>query len=109
MRGKLTMKSLEKYNKVSGGADPQAPLRIDSLRLVWEQDADPDLSYLEQNYGDCEPEVAAQYKAQDVLRLADYGNDWCMMGCYAEAVVSYPIGQNNRRLQIFRSGGLYGI
>jgi hypothetical protein len=51
----------------------------------------------------------AQYKAQDARRLADYGKDWSMMGCYAEAEVSYPIGQGNRRLQIFRSGGLYGI
>ena len=61
MREKLNMNTLEKYNKTSGGADAQAPMRIDSVRLVWEQDIDPDLSYLEQDYSDCERDVAGQF------------------------------------------------
>jgi hypothetical protein len=101
------MNALDHYTRTSGDAD--GPLRIDRLRLVWEPDHSPDLSYLEQQYPDCTPGLAAHYQKQDARRLADYGSGWYMLGCYAEAVISYPIGQDNRRLQVFRSGGLWGI
>ena len=49
--------------------------RIDSTRIVWEDDDHP-----------------------------------LMVGCYAVATVSYPINfTGDRRLQDFRSGGLWGI
>lgn len=90
--------------------DKDASMRVDSLRIVWEYDDSPDLSYLTQDYKDCSEEDREKYIKEDQKRLMDYHlTVWCMMGCYVEATVSYPTGFNSRRLETFNSGGLWGI
>lgn len=88
--------------------DASAPLRVDEVRIVHLIDECPDLSYLEQTYSGCED--AEQYKEQDAKRLAAYNRgDWYSIGIRAEAVVSYPCGYGSRRMETFRSFGLWGI
>lgn len=70
-----------------------ADKRVDSIKIVWKQDESPDTSYL------------GAYQRSERLNAGD----WCYMGCYAEAEVSYPTGGGNRRLETLRSGGLWGI
>jgi hypothetical protein len=54
--------------------------------------------------------LARKYIKQDFDRMESYNNcNWQMIGIRAKAEVSYPIGNNNRRLEHFTSGGLYGI
>lgn len=63
-----------------------------------------------QDYADCSPEDRQKYIQSDYERSERLNaGDWCYMGCYAEAVVSYPTGSGNRRLETLRSGGLWGI
>jgi hypothetical protein len=51
-----------------------------------------------------------EYGKQDYARSeAMNRGDWCHVGIYAEAEVSREIGQGCRRLQSFRSSGLWGI
>ncbi len=85
-------------------------LRVESVRIEWKYDDTSDVSYLEQDYSDCEPEDAAKYRAQDAERLKAFNaGEWCMMGCVVVAVVSRDIGGGSRRLQEFSSGGLWNI
>ena len=53
--------------------------------------------------------MAREYVKQDYRRLRDYGDGWVSLGIIAEAVVSYPIGGGNRRLETLTSGGLWGV
>lgn len=63
-----------------------------------------------QDYADCTPEDRAKYIEQDYQRSERLNaGDWCYMGVWAEAEVSYPTGSGNRRLEKLRSGGLWGI
>lgn len=88
--------------------DASAGMRVDEVRIVHLMDECPDLSYLYQTYSDCED--AEQYKEQDAERLAAYNRgDWYSIGIRAEAVVSYPCGYGSRRMETFRSSGLWGI
>jgi hypothetical protein len=51
-----------------------------------------------------------KYAKQDYERMSSLTRgDWIMMGCFAEAEVSRPISGDSRRLQTFRSAGLWGI
>ena len=61
--------------------DADAPLKIDSITIKWVFD--------------------------DVTEF--YRSGGCMMGCYAECQISYPIGQGSRRMEWLQSGGLWGI
>lgn len=89
--------------------DAKAPMKVDSVRVVWKADDSPDLSYLEQ-YKDSTDEEEVKYAKRDAERLkAYYDGDWHMLGCYAVATVSYPAGQGSRRIERFQSGGLWGI
>ena len=50
------------------------------------------------------------YAEQEYKEMMDYENgNYCFIGVQAEAVVSYPTGNNSRRLEWFTSGGLWGI
>jgi hypothetical protein len=88
--------------------DANAPMQIDKVSIEWQDDPGADLSYLEQDYADC-GEDAEKYREQDKSRLSEYGKTWYMMGCRAVAEVSYPIGNGCRRIECFKSGGLYGV
>ena len=60
-------------------------------------------------YGSLE-KASQAYAMQDYKRMEAYRRGhWHMTGCYAEATVSYEIGQGSRRLETFSSGGLWGI
>lgn len=51
-----------------------------------------------------------KYGMQDYERIKQLERgDFCFIGIMAEAVVSYPIENNSRRIQKFTSGGLWGI
>ena len=51
-----------------------------------------------------------EYAMQDYRRYEDFNNGhWSLEGCFARAVVSYPIGGSIRRLQTFDSSGVWGI
>jgi hypothetical protein len=51
-----------------------------------------------------------EYGMQDYKRMERYNNqDWYFMGVRADAVVSYPVLGNSRRLETMTSGGLWGI
>lgn len=52
-----------------------------------------------------------KYALQDYERMTRYNkNEWCYVGVYAEAEVSYPISsQGDRRVERFSSGGLWHI
>lgn len=103
----LTERKLEPMEKTKAAKqfNATARMQIDSIRIVREIDECPDLSWLEQT----DAEMGEGFEANSKARLADYGNGWCMIGIRAEATVSYPIGQGSRRLETFRSGGLWGI
>jgi hypothetical protein len=85
-----------------------APIKVDSVKIKWLHDSDPDLSWLDQYEDSQDPEEKEYYK-RDQERKASYGNQWEMLGCVAEAQVSRPIGQGSRRLETLTSGGLWGI
>ena len=70
--------------------------RIEKIIVKRVIDDNPDLSYL--NTED----------HRDKKRLADYGNTWVSLGIFAEAEVSYK-ENDHKRLEWFRSGGLWGI
>jgi hypothetical protein len=79
-----------------------------TFSLVEEVDCDPDLSFLEQDYGDC-GEDAAHYRAEDAARLAAYrAGEWYMIGIRARAHVYVPTG-NSTVILNFVSPGLWGI
>lgn len=99
-------------------------MRIESVKVKWELDEYPDLSWLESSINDgivdsCrytqeeydkDPEQVKKWISQDMDRFNTYGTHWVMYGCLAEAVVSYPISkQGDRRLETLTSGGLWGI
>ena len=101
--------------------------RLDYIRVKWEIDESPDLSWLESRLSEDgktllssmrytqeelneHPIQTRRYIKQDIHRLETYGDSWVMMGCTAEAEVSYPINDNgDRRIETFTSGGLWGI
>lgn len=59
--------------------------------------------------GDCDY-LARKYVYEDYNRMESLNrDDWYFIGIEAEAIVKYPIGQGNYRLEYFRSGGLWGI
>lgn len=92
------------YNYTDRKINADSPLAVDFIEVVWQMDWHVDLSYLEQFEPDSEEGMA------DRERLEQFHNgNWFMMGCYAIAHVSYPVGQDSRRLETFRSGGLWGI
>ena len=94
---------------------------LDSVRIRWERDESPDLSFLDVSVADYEAQgivhaAAVAYARQDRARRADHGCSWWMTGCTAEACVSYPLQRwaqwttkNDRRLEWFSSGGVWGI
>ena len=87
-------------------------VRIDKITVKRETDDNPDLSFLKQDYAEVKNEKERQkYLKQDEDRLVAYDRgDWYMIGIVAEAEVSYPIdAQGNRRIEWFKSGGLWGI
>lgn len=51
-----------------------------------------------------------EYGKQDFARMEDFNNGgWHYIGVIAEAEVSYPCGNNSRRIQRLSSGGLWGV
>jgi len=84
-------------------------IKIDQIKIKWIPDEAGDVSYLEEFKDDPEHQ---EFWEIDRKRLEDYENGfWCMLGCVAEAVVSYPIAgdEQNRRLETFSSRGIWGI
>lgn len=69
----------------------------------------PDLSYLEQDYNDCEPSDAENYRARDANRLKEYGNSWHMVGVVAKAQILTPAGNGDRIISEMQSPGLWGV
>jgi len=111
-------------------------VKIKIVWIDWEDDDDPDVSWLnctpEDHYGEdgsnwahVSDEEKAQvikrygsvwaackvYAEEDQQRLgAFYKGEWWMTGCVAHATVSYPWKSGDgRRLEEFTSGGLWGI
>jgi len=102
-------------------------IRLDALRVKWDIDECPDLSWLEtklsedgkrimssmryeQDELNQHPIRTKRYIKQDHERLNSYGDNWVMMGCIAEAETSYPLNNNgDRRIERLTSGGLWGI
>jgi len=104
-------------------------MRIDSIKIEKKIDENPDLSYLGE-YSDT-PKTGAidlyplqtqgpqyhyfnpanpEYAQQDFERMKAYSaGEWGCIGICAAARVSYDCGAGCRRIQIFRSGGLWGI
>lgn len=95
-------------NQPAGVPSTAAP-RIDDIQIKWQVDDDADLSYLEQFELDSADADEREYARQDRERLARYGEYWFMEGCQAVARVSYPVGNDSRRIEILSSGGLWGI
>ena len=101
--------------------------RLDYIRVKWEIDESPDLSWLESRLSEDgktllssmrytqeelneHPIKTRRYIKEDMHRLETCGDSWVMMGCTAEAEVSYPINESgDRRIETFTSGGLWGI
>ena len=102
-------------------------VRIDNIEVLRMTDEYPDLSSLETEQGDkgniissCRytqeeysnnPKEVQEYIDQDNLRLNSYGTHWHMIGIQVKAEVSYSINPktNDRRIEWFTSGGLWGI
>ena len=103
-------------------------VRIDSIRVLRITDEYPDLSYLETEQGNkgniissCRytqeeylknPEQVQGYIDEDKKRLQEfYDGSICMIGIQVKAEVSYSINPktNDRRIEWFTSGGLWGI
>lgn len=85
--------------------------RIESLRIVWDVDCDADMSWLKDELDSDDLTDDQKNAAQKRLDQFYCGDAW-FEGCYAEATVSYPIGNHpceHRRLESFKSGGLWGI
>jgi len=101
--------------------------RLDYIRVKWEIDESPDLSWLESRLSEDgktllssmrytqeelneHPIKVKRWIKEDMRRLETCGDSWVMMGCTAEAEVSYPINESgDRRIETFTSGGLWGI
>lgn len=115
--------------------DPDGPLRIDHIEVVWIDDDNSSADSLGEysrelkpggidrrerpeykehehpfwNPGNYDPDHP-EYALQDYERHEALGRgEWNYQGCVAKAVVSYSIGQGSRRLEFFSSGGLWGI
>ena len=109
---------MERYRETANRAPG---VTLDAVRVRWEVDESPDLSFLDMSAADyeaqgIESEAAAAYVKQDRERRSDCGGSWWMTGCTAEAEVSYPLQRwaqwttkNDRRLEWFSSGGVWGI
>lgn len=97
-----------------GDPNPEG-VRIDRVRVIWQHDPDPDVSWMrptieEYMQDGVSEEEALKYAAQDRARSKAYEEgEWWFVGCYAQATVSYPIGDKSRRLENLQSGGLWGI
>jgi len=79
--------------------------KIESIKVQWIDDDDPDLSWLDQT----NDEMGAGFEEMAERRKESYGLTWHMIGCVAKAEVSYPIGNGSKRLETLTSGGLWGI
>jgi hypothetical protein len=77
--------------------------RLEAIRIVWEYDNYPDLSYLE-------PGANPDYEEENADSLARYHRGECWHeGCHAVATTSTDAGNGDRRLEELQSGGLWGI
>lgn len=81
---------------------------VESITAKTIPDDDPDLSYLTQFEHSTDPEEQ-KYYIEDKKRLADYGNNWYMVGVQAEARILVPSGMGGYITQKIQSGGLWGI
>lgn len=87
---------------------PRAIKLVISREIIPDDDAD--LSYLEQDYSDCPPDEAAQYREGDAQRLRDYGNTWSMIGVRAKGELQIPYGPGGTYiLQTIHSPGVWGV
>jgi hypothetical protein len=79
---------------------------VKAVRIMSAVDESPDLSWLEDEsrYKGEPPRMVAKYLAQDQERLRTYGDQWWMIGIWAEADVVV-----DGVIQKIRSGGLWGI
>lgn len=110
MAGKLSSKLSNPMNKTDNQSTQTASaqpgnVRIDSVKIEWLNDDDPDLSWLEQS----DEEMGEGFEAHAKTRLESYGQSWNMLGCTAKAQVSYEIFNGSRRIEWLTSGGLWGI
>jgi hypothetical protein len=81
-------------------------VRVDSVKIEWLNDSDPDLSWLDQS----DSEMGEGFEKQSEIRKESYGRMWEMLGCVAKAEVSYDMdGNGHRRIEWLSSGGLWGI
>lgn len=96
--------------------------RINSIRIRWEIDESPDLSWMESTISedgktiisscrytqkdlDEHPIRTRRYIREDMERLERFNSgDLWMLGCYTEAEITV-----NDTIQTIRSGGLWGI
>jgi len=109
---------------------PDGPLRIEEIHVVWADDGGILPDFLgefsnEPKPGAIDREALGERRihefryfnpgnpeyAMDDYRRYEAFNDglWSLEGCIARAIVSYPIGERIRRLQIFDSSGVWGI
>ncbi len=110
--------------------DPDGPLRIEEIHVVWADDGGILPDYLGEFSNEPKPDAIDRealgersqheyryfhpanptFAMDDYRRYENFNNGhWSLEGCLARAVVSYPIGAGIRRLQIFDSSGVWGI
>lgn len=103
-------------------AEPEGDLCISGLRIVWQEDTNPDLSYLDSDFDDLEnscrysqtdvetygEQQVREWVEQDRKRLEEYGNTWIETGIWAECTVFVRQGHGWLMLPV-RSGGLWGL
>lgn len=79
---------------------------VHDIDLVSAVDQNPDFSWLEDEsrYKGVPAEEAEKYRREDKERLESYGDDWHMIGMWAQAEVVV-----DGVVQTIRSGGLWGI
>ena len=101
--------------------------RIDYIRVKWVIDESPDVSYLESTLSedgktiisscrytqeelDKHPIRTRRYIREDMGRLEKFNSgELQSYGCIAEAEISYPLTDDNRRIEWLTSGGVWGI
>ena len=97
---------------------------LTAVRIVWDEDINPDLSYLEskivngkvigsynytQSEYDKDPVQVTKWVEQDHQRLRGYGDTWTTRGCRAEATIKLTVNPKYETIDTIQSGGLWGI
>lgn len=122
-----------KYKFRDSKFEPDGPLRIEEVHVMWfdddgmspdflgeyTDDPAPGAEWIDRKkLGDAEGRHECRYFVpsdpengmEDYRRYEAFSRgEWHLEGCVAHVIVSYPIGQGSRRLEKLSSGGIWGI